>query len=153
MPDDGAPELILHESREKRRQQDSKLQRLLRLATTAPIIALSVGAVAVVVSEPLAASAAVIVFGAAIGLSLVLVAIEAVASRWDAGPSIGRLPEVLTAERYSLLQLQLALIRRLDRDFDHNEQTLTRIRWLLALQALIVLAEAVILLLGFYELT
>ena len=60
MPDDGAPELILHESREKRRQQDSKLQRLLRLATTAPIIALSVGAVAVVVSEPLAASAAVI---------------------------------------------------------------------------------------------
>ena len=104
-------------------------------------------------SEPLAASAAVIVFGAAIGFSLVLVAIEAVASRWDAGPSIGRLLEVLTAERYSLLQLRLALIRRLDRDFDHNEQTLTRIRWLLALQALIVLAEAVILLLGFYELT
>ena len=153
MPDQGTPELILDESREKRRLQDTKLQRLLRLATTGPIIALSVGAVAVVVSEPLAAHAAVIVFGAAIALSLVLVVIEAVASRWDAGPSIGRLLEVLTTRQPSLLQLQVALIKRLDRDYDHNEETLTRIRWLLALQALIVLAEAVILLLGFYELT
>ena len=92
-------------------------------------------------------------FGAAIALSLVLVVIEAVASRWDAGPSIGRLLEVLTTRQPSLLQLQVALIKRLDRDYDHNEETLTRIRWLLALQALIVLAEAVILLLGFYELT
>ena len=153
MPTEGTPELTLEESRDRRRQQDEKLQRLLRLATTAPIIALSIGAIAVVVSEPLAPHAAVIVFGALGALSLLLVAIEAVASRWEAGPSIGRLLEVLTTEQPTLLQLQIALIKRLGSDFDHNKDTLTRIRWLLALQALLVLAEAVILLLGFYELT
>ena len=153
MPTEGTPELTLEESRDRRRQQDEKLQRLLRLATTAPIIALSIGAIAVVVSEPLAPHAAVIVFGALGALSLLLVAIEAVASRWEAGPSIGRLLEVLTTEQPTLLQLQIALIKRLRSDFDHNKDTLTRIRWLLALQALLVLAEAVILLLGFYELT
>ncbi len=152
MPQDGTPELILHETRDRRRQQDHRLQRLLRLATTAPIIALSVGAVAVVVSEPLAAHAAVIVFAAAIGLSLLLVAIEAVASRWDVGPTIDRLLQMLMEAQPTLLQLQVSLINRLNRDYNSNEMTLTRIRWLLSLQALIVLAEAVILLLGFYEL-
>ncbi len=153
MLDEGTPELVLHEAREKRHQQDTKLHRLLRLATTAPIIALSVGAVAVVVSESLAAHAAVVVFGAAIGLSLFLVGIEAVASRWRAGPSIGRLLDVLLHDRPSLLQLQVALIDALNRDFGDNAKTLTRIRWLVAFQALIVLLEIVVLLLGFYELT
>ena len=76
-----------------------------------------------------------------------------VSQQTEAGPSIGRLLEVLTTEQPTLLQLQIALIKRLGSDFDHNKDTLTRIRWLLALQALLVLAEAVILLLGFYELT
>ncbi len=50
-------------------------------------------------------------------------------------------------------QLQVALIDALNRDFGDNAKTLTRIRWLVAFQALIVLLEIVVLLLGFYELT
>ncbi len=56
-------------------------------------------------------------------------------------------------DRPSLLQLQVALIDALNRDFGDNAKTLTRIRWLVAFQALIVLLEIVVLLLGFYELT
>ena len=62
-------------------------------------------------------------------------------------------PELVLHDRPSLLQMQVALIDALNRDFGDNAKTLTRIRWLVAFQALIVLLEIVVLLLGFYELT
>ena len=98
MPDQGTPELILHEARAKRAKQDGQLQALLRLATGALIVSL------------------------------------------------------YRRRRPSRLQLQIVLISRLQRDYDHNNKTLKRVRQLVALQALIAFLGIVILLFGFYEL-
>ena len=152
MPDQGTPELILHEARAKRAKQDGQLQALLRLATGALIVSLSAGTIAVAVNQDLAAAAAVIAFGAVILLGLNLVAIEIAAHNWKDGPSIARLVSLYRRRRPSRLQLQIVLISRLHRDYDHNTKTLKRVRQLVALQALIAFLGIVILLFGFYEL-
>ena len=147
-----ALELIHHKAEDLRRKQDSKLQRLLRLATTAPIVTLSAGTVAVAVSEDLAAAAAVIVFGTAIALGVVLFAIEALAAGWREGPSINELIEVFHDRRPSRQQLQLSMIVTLRGDHTRNDKILISIRGLVILQGLITFAGLSTLLLGFREL-
>jgi len=145
-------ELIHHKAEDLRRKQDSQLQRLLRLATTAPIVALSAGTIAVAVSEDIAAAAAVIVFGTAIALGVVLVAIEAFASGWREGLSIRRLLQVLHDRRPTRQQLQLSMIVALREDHTRNDKILISVRVLVILQGLVTFAGISALLLEFREL-
>ena len=145
-------ELIHHKAEDLRRKQDSQLQRLLRLATTAPMVALSAGTVAVAVSEDLAAAAAVIIFSTAMALGVVLVAIEAFAAGWREGPSINELLEDFRVRRPTRQQLQISMIIALRGDHTRNGKILISVRGLVILQGLVVLAGLSTLLLGFREL-
>ena len=145
-------ELIHHKAEDLRCKQDSKLQRLLRLATITPVVVLSAGTVAVAVSEDLAAPAAVVVFGAAIVLGVILFAVEAFAAGWREGPGINRLLEALHNRRPTSQQLQFSMIVVLGADHARNNEILSSIRRLVILQGLIALAGLATLLLTIREL-
>ena len=145
-------ELIHDKAEDLRRKQDGKLQRLLRLATTAPIVVLSAGTVAVAVSEDLAAIAAVIIFGTAIALGVILFAVEIFAAGWRDGPSINELLEDFRERKPTRQQLQISMIVTLWGDHTRNDNILTRVKGLVIFQGLVVLAGLSTLLLGFREL-
>lgn len=145
-------ELIHNKAEDLRRKQDGKLQRLLRLATTAPIVVLSAGTVAVTVSEDLAATAAVIIFGTAIALGTILFAIEAFAARWMDGPTINELLQDFRERRPTRQQLQISMIVALRGDHTRNDSILNRVKGLVILQGLVTIAGLFTLLLGFREL-
>lgn len=145
-------ELIHHKAEELRRKQDSQLERLLRLATTAPMVALSAGTVAVAVSEDLAAAAAVIIFSTAMALGVILFAIEAFAAGWREGPSINELLEDFRERKPTRQQLQISMIVALRGDHTRNDKILISVRGLVILQSLVILAGLSTLLLGFREL-
>lgn len=145
-------ELIHHKAEDLRRKQDSKLQRLLRLATTTPVVVLSAGTVAVAVSEDLAAPAAVVVFGAVIALGVILFAVEAFAAGWREGPGINEHLEALRDRRPTSRQLQFSMIVTLGADHARNNKILSSIRGLVILQGLIALAGLATLLLTIREL-
>lgn len=146
-------ELIHHKAEDLRRKQDNKLQRLLRLAISAPVIALSAGAIAVAVSEDIAASAAVIVFGTAISLGVVLFAVEAFAAGWREGPGINELLAVFRDRRLSKQQFHLAMIITLRDDHTRNDKILNGVKGFVVIQGLVTFAGLAILLLRFQELT
>ena len=145
-------ELIHHKAEDLRRKQDSKLQRLLRLATTTPVVVLSAGTVAVAVSEDLAAPAAVVVFGAVIALGVILFAVEAFAAGWMEGSGINEHLEALRDRRPTSRQLQFSMIVTLGADHARNNKILSSIRGLVILQGLIALAGLATLLLTIREL-
>ena len=153
MPAEGTPDLVLHELRDMRRKQDGQLDGLRRLATGALIIELTAGTIAAAVNTVLAPHTAVIVFGAAILLGANLVAIEIAASRWREGPNIDRLIRYFRQERPSLQRMQLALMKSTRSDYNRNERTLARIRYLVFVQAVLAFAPVAILLYGLRELT
>ena len=84
---DRTPEIIQQQAAEMRAKQDSNLQRLLRTATGALIVFLSVGTIAVAADDELAPSTAIAVFVfagiAAVGLTVVEIM---VAHQWKEGP-------------------------------------------------------------------
>ena len=145
-------ELIHNKAEDLRRRQDGKLQRLLRLATTTPVVVLSAGTVAVAVSEDLAAPAAVVVFGATIALGVILFVVEAFASGWREGPGINEHLEALRDRRPTSQQLQFSMIVILGADHSRNNKILSSIRRLVILQGLIALAGLATLLLTIREL-
>ncbi|WP_419848468.1 hypothetical protein [Candidatus Poriferisocius sp.] len=145
-------ELIHHKAEDLRRKQDSKLQRLLRLATTTPVVVLSAGTVAVAVPEDLAAPAAVVVFGAVIALGIILFAVEAFAAGWKEGPGINEHLEALRDRRPTSQQLQFSMVVTLGADHAHNSRILNSVRRLVILQGLIALAGLATLLLTIREL-
>ena len=145
-------ELIHNKAEDLRRRQDGKLQRLLRLATTTPVVVLSAGTVAVAVSEDLAAPAAVVVFGATIALGVILFVVEAFASGWREGPGISEHLEALRDRRPTSQQLQFSMIVVLGADHARNNEILSSIRRLVILQGLIALAGLATLLLTIREL-
>ena len=152
-PNGSTPELILNEARELRRKQDSRLQGLQRLAAAALITLLSAGTIAVAASDDLAPATVVVVFGAAIALAVGLAAVEIVTRKWQEGPNINQLLRLYQRHRPPLPQLQLALINALRRDYDKNEDTLRKVRFIVVFHAAIAVAALAILLFGFRELT
>lgn len=153
MVNGSTPELILHEARELRRKQDSRLQGLQRLAAVALITLLSAGTIAVAASDDLAPATVVVVFGTAIALAIGLAVVEVVARKWQEGPNIDQLLDLYRRRQPSVLQLQMALIKALRRDYDDNEGTLRKVRFVVVFQAATAVAALAILLLGFRELT
>ena len=145
-------ELIYNKAEDLRREQDSKLQRLLRLATSAPIVALSAGAVAVAVSDDLAATAAIVVFSTAITLGVILFTVEAFAAAWREGPGINELLGAFRDRRPARQGLQLSMIVILAADHTRNGRVLNRVKRLVVLQGLVALSGLTILLFQFREL-
>lgn len=153
MADGGTPQLILHEARELRRKQDSRLRGLQRLAAAALVTLLSAGTIAVAASDDLAPATVVVVFGAAITLAVGLAVVEIVTRRWQEGPNIDQLLKLYRHRRPTLLQLQIALIKALQRDYDDNEGTLRKVRFVVVFQAAVAVVALAVLLLGFRKLT
>ena len=145
-------ELIHNKAEDLRRKQDGKLQRLLRLATAIPVVVLSAGTVAVAVSEDLATPAAVVVFGAAIALGVVLFAAEAFAAGWREGPGINDLLAVFQDRRLTKQQFHLVMIITLRDDHTRNGKILNSVMGFVVIQSLVTFAGLVILLLRFQEL-
>lgn len=152
MSNGNTPQLILEEARELRHKQDARRQGLQRLAAAALITLLSAGTIAVAASDDLAPVTVMVVFGAAIALAVGLAAVEIVSRNWQEGPNIGQLLRLYRHQRPTLHQLQIALVKALRRDYNRNEDTLRRIRFIVVLQATIAVAALVILMFGFGEL-
>ncbi len=153
MPNGGTPEIIQSEAQAMRAKQDRRLQGLLRIAAGALIAFLSIGTIAVAASDDLASATAVVVFGVAAVLGIVLVAIEAiVAYRWKEGPDIAKLLRVYRRRRPSEPSLRIGLVVALRKDYDNNDRALRTVRGLVLLQAVIAFGGLIVLLLGLLEL-
>lgn len=113
---------------------------------------MSAGTVAVAASDDLAPATVVVVFGAAITLAVGLAAVEIVTRKWQEGPNIDQLLELCWRRRLTLLQLQVALIKTLQRHYDDNEDTLRRVRFVVVFQAAVAIVALAVLLLGFRKL-
>ena len=147
MPSDGTPEILLQEAHELGRKQDAKLHRLLHLAAAAPIVVLTAGTIAVAEANDRGGTAAAIVLGSTIVLFVFYFAIEAVAAGWKEGPNIDRLLRVFADSPIDEHRLRVGLVRSFARDYGDNQEVLTGIRRLIAIQALIAVATFAALLL------
>ena len=151
-PNEGTPELVLHELRELRNKQDRQLDGLRRLAGTALIVVLTTGTIAVAVNTSLAAATAVIILAGALIIGVGLALIELLARNWSDGPKIDPLIRQFRDDQPTLLDLQLVIIKGLRTDHTNNKKRLDRIKLVVVVQALSALAAITILLLGFREL-
>ena len=151
---DRAPEIIQQQATEMRTKQDNSLQRLLRIATGALIVFLSVGTIAVAADDQLAPSTAVVVFvfagAAAVGLTIIEIM---VAYRWKEGPDIDQLLDIYRGSHPSETDLRLALTIAMTIDYDLNDKTIRHVRAAAAAVALTVFVGLLILIAGLYELT
>ena len=153
-PDGAAPEIILDEAREMRSKQDRKLQSLLRIATGALVVFLSIGTIAVAASEALAPSTAIVVFIFAGALAVGLVVIEGMVSyRWQEGPDIDDLLDVYRTRQPASTPLRLALTVALSHDYHNNDKTLRHVRAGVAVIAALALVGLLLLLIGLHEVT
>ena len=126
---DRTPEIIQQQAAEMRAKQDSNLQRLLRTATGALIVFLSVGTIAVAADDELAPSTAIAVFVfagiAAVGLTVVEIM---VAHQRKEGPDVENLLEVYRIKDPSETEMRLALTVAMRLDYDLNARTIRRVR-------------------------
>lgn len=153
--DDGeTPAIIQSEAREMRSKQDRKLENLLRFATGALLVYLSIGTIAVAASDTHAPATAGVVFSFAGILALGLVIIGAIVSdRWKEGPDIKQLLSVYRTRQPTAAQLHIALTIALDDDYDNNHKTLRYVRAVVAVLAATAFFGLLILLAGLNELT
>lgn len=148
------PEIILDEAREMRSKQDRKLQSLLRIATGALIVFLSIGTIAVAASEALAPSTAVVVFVVSGAVAAGLVIIEGMVSyRWQEGPDIEELLDVYRTRQPTSAQLRLALTIALNHDYGNNDKTLRHVRAGVAIISALAFVGLLILVASLHQLT
>lgn len=158
--DDNTPtvlSLILHESRERRDRQDAKMHAMRQLSRGAPVILFTAGAIAVAASEALGPVNVWLILLVAIVLLAATGFVEVIAVRcWRDGPKPGDLLSDFRRpgrpER-TVVALQLALIKSAEDDYEHNKKRLGWAEAALTVQAIMIFAALITLILGFTEIT